>query len=84
MSEMEFSKDDKTLMVSKVKKYFTEELGQDIGAFDAEFLIDFFAGEIGPYFYNHGLNDAQQLFTEKVAELDYQVQELEKPTDQRS
>lgn len=81
MSEIKFSQDEKALMVSKVKKYFTDELGQDIGAFDAEFLIDFFAGEIGPCFYNRGLLDAQQLFTEKVEELGYLVQELEKPTD---
>ena len=81
MSEIEFSQEEKALMVSKVKKYFTEELRQDIGGFDAEFLIDFFAGEIGPYFYNRGLYDAQQLFTEKVEELGYLVQELEKPTD---
>ncbi|MBQ24276.1 MAG: hypothetical protein CL546_04995 [Alcanivorax sp.] len=29
-------------------------LQQDIGGFEAEFLIDFFAKELGPHFYNLG------------------------------
>jgi uncharacterized protein (DUF2164 family) len=81
MKEIAFSKDEKELIVQKVKKYFDEELRQDIGGFDAEFLIDFFAAEIGSYFYNRGLKDAQLLFTEKAEELGYLVQEMEKPTN---
>ncbi len=81
MSEIQFSKEEKEQIVKKVKMYFNAELDQDIGSFDAEFLIDFFANEIGSYFYNRGLNDAQVLFTEKVEELGYLIQELEKPTD---
>ena len=77
MKVQEFSKDQKDRMASKVKQYFSEELQQDIGSFEAEFLIDFLADEIGPYFYNRGLADAMSLFTEKMGELDYQVQELE-------
>ena len=80
MSEVEISKEDKELIVQKVKKYFVDELDQDIGGFDAEFLMDFFAKEIGCYFYNQGLVDAQTLFTEKAEEIGYLIQELEKPT----
>jgi uncharacterized protein (DUF2164 family) len=47
--------------------------------FEAEFLIDFFAREIGPHFYNRGLFDAQQVLTEKMDEVGYVMQELEKP-----
>ena len=80
MSDIKFSKDESDRIVSKVKKYFSDELDQDIGGFEAEFLIDFFAKEIGPYFYNRGLSDAQILFTEKAEEVGYLIQELEKPT----
>ncbi len=79
MSGIKFSKDEKDRIVSKVKAYFNDELQQDIGGFEAEFLIDFFTKELGSYFYNRGLFDAQQLFTEKAEELGYLVQELEKP-----
>ena len=68
-------------MAAKVKRYLNEELQQDIGSFDAEFLVDFLAEELGPYFYNRGLSDAMSLFTEKMGELDYQVQELAQAED---
>jgi uncharacterized protein (DUF2164 family) len=79
MSEIKFTKDETDRAVSKIKKYFNDELDQDIGGFEAEFLIDFFAKEIGPYFYNRGLSDAHALFSEKSEELGYLIQELEKP-----
>ncbi|MGX5201203.1 DUF2164 domain-containing protein [Aliikangiella sp. IMCC44632] len=81
MSEIKFSRDETDRIVGKVKDFFNDELDQDIGNFEAEFLIDFFAKEIGPYFYNRGLSDAQVLFTEKSEEVVYLVQELEKATD---
>jgi len=81
MSEITFSKEEKAQIIQKVQKYFNEELDQDIGSFDADFLIDFFTKEIGANFYNQGLYDAQQLLTEKVEEIGYLVQDLEKPTN---
>ncbi len=80
MSDIKFSRPELELIVSKVKHYFSDELDQEIGAFEAEFLIDFFAKEIGPYFYNRGLSDAHTLLTEKTEEIGYLLQELEKPT----
>lgn len=81
MSDIKFTRSEKEQIVKKVETYFNDELDQEIGNFEAEFLIDFFAKEIGAYFYNRGLNDAQTLFTEKVEELSYTIQELEKPTN---
>lgn len=79
MNEIELNDHQKATLVAKIKDYFNEELDQDIGAFEAEFLIDFFAREVGPAFYNRGLADARQLFVEKSEELGYQIQELEMP-----
>lgn len=81
MGDIKFTRDEKAHIIKKVEHYFNTELDQDIGNFEAEFLIDFFAKEIGAHFYNQGLNDAQMLFTEKVEELSYTIQELEKPTN---
>lgn len=81
MRTVEFSKEEKDRIVHKVKAYFKDEFGQNIGGFEAEFLINFFAKEIGVYFYNSGLSDAHKLFTEKSAELGYIIQEMEQPTD---
>ncbi|WP_226663070.1 DUF2164 domain-containing protein [Microbulbifer aggregans] len=79
MKDIEFSKEQKESMVSKLKTYFAEELDQEIGAFEAEFLIDFIAKELGSHFYNRGLFDAQQVLNEKMEEVGYILQELEQP-----
>lgn len=64
--------------VVKLKRYFDQELGQDIGQFEAEFLLDFFAKEVGAYFYNQGLRDAGTLFEDKFADVQQHLYELEK------
>lgn len=81
MEHIEFSSDEKAILVRKIQLYFTEELKQDIGRFDAEFLLDFFASEIGVYFYNRGLYDAQALLAKRVDDLTDAIFELEKPTE---
>ena len=83
MPKIEFSKEEKTAIVNKIKLYFAEELDQNIGGFDAEFLLDFFAGEIGPYFYNRGLYDAQAVLEKHVETIGEAIYTLEKPTDFR-
>jgi len=68
--------------VIKLKQYFDQEMGQDIrqdiGQFEAEFLLDFFAKEVGAYFYNQGLRDAGTLFEDKIADVQQHLYELEK------
>lgn len=78
MAEIEFSNDEKEFIVGKLKKYFERELDQEITQFEAEFLIDFFSKEVGGYYYNKGLSDAQDLINLKLDDVIY---ELEKPTE---
>ncbi len=59
MKKIEFTNSQKEHIVQKIKLYFEKELNDEIGQFDAEFLLDFFATEIGGHFYNRGLQDAQ-------------------------
>ena len=59
MSIVEFSKEEKVVITQKLQRYLADELALDIGAFDAEFLLDFLSKEVGCYFYNRGLYDAQ-------------------------
>lgn len=80
MSMIQFRAAEKEVLVEKVKLYFRDKLDQEIGGFDAEFLIDFFGEELGAHFYNRGLRDAQALFAGKLEELSDSIYELEKPT----
>lgn len=83
MAEIKFTKDEKEVLVKKIKLYFGEELDQEIKQFDAEFLLDFFTDEIGPYFYNRGLYDAQALLESKIESITDGFYEIEKPTEFR-
>ena len=78
---MEFSREEKDAIVAKIQTWFQEELDQEIGQFDAEFLLDFFADEMGKYFYNRGLMDAQAILDSRMESLNEAIAELEKPVE---
>ncbi|MES9941147.1 MAG: DUF2164 domain-containing protein [Candidatus Thiodiazotropha sp. 6PLUC2] len=81
MPMIEFSKDEKELIVHKIKRYFSKEMDQEIGQFDAEFLLDFFSEKIGPYYYNRGLHDARAVLESRLENIDEALYEIEKPTE---
>ncbi|MEX0619040.1 MAG: DUF2164 domain-containing protein [Pseudohongiellaceae bacterium] len=81
MSLIEFSKEEKEVLVEKLKSYFDEELGQKIGQFECEFFLDFISGELGAFYYNKGLLDAQALLATKIDDITEALYELEKPTN---
>jgi len=83
MSEIEFSKEELQILTKKIQLYFSEELNQEIGQFDAQFLLDFFAEEIGPYFYNRGLYEAQSILENRMENISEAIYELEKITEFR-
>lgn len=80
MSDIKFSKDEKTALTNRLKLYFSEELDQELGQFDAEFLLDFIAEELGTYFYNQGLLDAQAVLEKRMETISEAIAEIEKPT----
>lgn len=81
MAEIKFSDEEKHAIGLKVQRYFESELDLEIGQFDAEFLLDFFAKEIGEYFYNRGLYDAQAVLEKKIEEIGEAILQLEKATE---
>ena len=81
MSEITFSRDQTAHMVDKLQKYLRRELDVEIGDFDAEFLLDFFAKELGAHFYNQGMADALRVVEEKTESLVDTLTWLQKPID---
>lgn len=76
------SKEQKELLIPKIKEYVENELNLEIGNFDAEFLLDFFNKEIGVHIYNKALNDASDEFRMRLDTLaDDIVFNLEKQTE---
>ncbi len=81
MNKIEFSAQEKEILVEKFKTYFESELNYDIGQFDAEFLIDFVSENLGGYYYNRGLQDAQVAIRSKLDDVEAEIESLEKPTE---
>ena len=83
MSVVEFSKEEKVLITQKLQRYVATELGFEMGSFDAEFLLDFVSKELGCYFYNRGLYDAQTVVNARFEEMSEAIVVLEKfePSD---
>lgn len=81
MGDIKFSKEEIDIITRRIQLYFREELQQELGQFDAQFLFDFFTEEIGPYFYNRGLYDAQAIVEQRVEEIAESVFDLEKTTN---
>lgn len=80
MTKIEFKKEEKEQIVQKIQLYFNDELDQTLGQFDAEFLLDFISQELGVFYYNRGLFDAQTILHEKAEHIADAIYELEKPT----
>lgn len=74
---LDFTNEQKEEIVTKIKAYFENELDSDIGGFDAEFLLEFFAKEIGGHFYNRGLQDAHNVIKEQMSSLEERLYSME-------
>jgi uncharacterized protein (DUF2164 family) len=80
MSEITFTPEERDVICRKIQLYLREELDQEVGQFDAGFLLDFFAEEIGAFFYNRGLYDAQAILETRLENIAEAIYEIEKPT----
>jgi len=74
-----FSKPEIEAIIQKIQEYYSQEMDQEIGQFEAGFLLDFFAEEIGPYFYNKGIHDSQTIVQKQIDGVIEAIDGLEKP-----
>jgi len=78
---IEFSNEEKEILTQKIRRYIDTELDYELGQFEAEFMLKFFGDELGVYFYNRGLLDAQAMLASRLEIIQDEIYELEKPTD---
>ncbi|PCI88999.1 MAG: hypothetical protein COB24_00535 [Hyphomicrobiales bacterium] len=76
--KIELSDDRKAELIFKIKAYFENELNQEIGQFDAEFLLKFFTDELGTNIYNQALWDMQSELKERFELMNDIIYQLEK------
>jgi len=66
---IELSENAREQAVASVRKYFKEELDQEIGELKASLVVDYFLTELGPVVYNAAISDARAFFDERAADL---------------
>jgi len=78
MKPIQFSREETTAITGKLRDYFRDELEVDLAALPAEMLLDFLGREIGPFFYNRGLYDAQAVVVKKAEDISEAIAGLER------
>ncbi|MFP7478225.1 DUF2164 family protein [Terribacillus saccharophilus] len=59
----------RTEMISALKTYFDQEKDEQLGDLAAGLLLDFIIEELGPIFYNAGIEASYQFMNEKIEDL---------------
>jgi uncharacterized protein (DUF2164 family) len=78
MKAIELTKEEKTALIGRVQHYFDAELDQKIGLLKAEFVLDFFAKEIGAAYYKRGIDDAQTALARRIDDFAEDVYQLQR------
>jgi uncharacterized protein (DUF2164 family) len=73
------SDDRRARLLDSIKAYFADNFDEELSAFRADGLLDFFVAELGPPVYNQGVRDACAFFQEKMGDLEGEVYEPERP-----
>ena len=64
------SDDARQRLTASIKRYFAEQMDEEVGDLRASLLLDFCLREIGPSVYNQAIADAQAYMREKATDLD--------------
>lgn len=67
---IELPKETQKVLIASIRRYFAENMDEEIGDLKASLLLDFCLREIGPTIYNRAIADAQAHLQGRLAELD--------------
>lgn len=76
-------KQQKADMVSAARAFLSEELDTEIGALQAEMMVDRLGEILGPMFYNWGLQDAHAAMLRRMEDAAADIDVLEKHIPRR-
>jgi uncharacterized protein (DUF2164 family) len=66
---IEISPEARARAAASVRRYFAEELDEEIGELKAGLFVDYIVAELGPTIYNQAIADARAFFDERAADL---------------
>ena len=68
-NRINITKEQKEMMLSKIKEYYIQERDEEVGDLAALLLLDFFLKELAPEIYNIGVKDSYLFMHEKIEDL---------------
>jgi uncharacterized protein (DUF2164 family) len=60
-------------LVTGLRGFYQQEFDEDLSAFRAELVLDYFLNALGPQIYNQGVQDARGFMLRKLDDLDGEV-----------
>ena len=78
MKPIRFSREETADITARLRTYFRDELEMDLAALPAEMLLDFLSREIGAFFYNRAIYDAQAVVAKKAEDISEALAGLER------
>jgi len=75
---IELDDDRRAQLIKKLQGFFLEEFDEELSAFRAEGVLDFFLEALGPSIYNQGVEDARIFMSKKLDDLDAEIHERER------
>lgn len=67
---IKLSPETKKKLIKSIKRYWLEEIGEDIGDLKASLVLDFYMQEICPTIYNQAIKDARAFIEDKLSDLE--------------
>ncbi len=66
---IELDKDTEAYLIASIKRFFAEEMDDDIGDLKAMRVLDFCIREVAPSVYNQAIADAQSFIQERAGDM---------------
>ena len=79
MSKIAFDNQTRDELARLLARKLKDELDVEVGLFEAQDLLAFLAENLGPYFYNQGLYDAQAAVKGRLDSVVEAIEAIEKP-----
>ena len=70
MDAIELGRAEREDALARLRAYFGQERGEELGELGAMLIYDFIAEQLGPHFYNKGIEDGQALVARFADSLD--------------
>ena len=69
MNRIELSKEERSLAIESIQRYFLDERDESIGILQGQLILDFILEKIGPSIYNLAISDMQKYLGQKADDM---------------